>query len=287
VPETDSQGVNAAQEVYWNSAVGERWALHQETLDGMHARVGERLIARARPRAGERVLDIGCGAGDTCLALAPKVGAAGRIVGIDISRVLLERAAERVRKAGALQVELLPADAQTHRFPSASFDLLVSRFGVMFFADPVAAVGNLRAALRPGGRLHFAAWASADANPWFTLPRDAASSVLGEAPPTPPRAPGPTAFAETGYVLDILQAAGYRDRSADAEEVTLEFPGDLSALTRLATVVGPAARLLRTFEATADQAAEVSRRIDDALRGFAVDEGVRIPARINFFAAVA
>lgn len=283
--ETVSGGANAAQEIYWNSDVGETWARCQESLDHMHRGVSERVIAVASPASGERVLDLGCGAGATSLALAQGVGPNGSVLGIDISRALLDRAEKRREEAGLKQVEFLLADAQTHTFEPGAFDLLVSRFGAMFFADPVAGYRNLLSALRPGGRMVLATWAEAAGNPWFTLTADAAASVLGRPPPTEPRTPGPLAFAETDYVLDILRNAGFAGCAASTEDVHLFHPGGLAAVIDLATVVGPAARILRMFEGSPEDMAEIGRRIAQLFGKYAVDDGVGIPARINLFTA--
>ena len=283
--ETASGGANAAQESYWNSDVGQTWALFQESLDNMLRDVSERVLAVAGPANGECVLDLGCGAGATSLAFAPAVLPDGSILGVDISRALLDRAEKRRQEAGLKHVEFLLADAQTHAFEPGAFDLLVSRFGAMFFADPVAAYRNLLSALRPGGRMVLATWAEAAANPWFTLPAEAAASVLGRPPPAEPRAPGALAFAETDYVLDILRNAGFADCAASTEDVDLFHPGGLTAVVDLAIVVGPAARILRLFEGGPEDTAEIGRRIAEALGKYVVVDGIRIPARVNIFTA--
>ncbi len=283
--ETDASGPNAAQESYWTSSAGLKWVRYQDDLDRLHQSVNERLIAYASPVAGERVLDIGCGAGATSMALAAEVGPTGSVLGIDISHTLLDRAEERRKSAGLERVQYVLTDAQTHPFAPDGFDLLISRFGVMFFADPVAAFGNVLSALRPGGRAVFASWAEAASNPWFSLTRDVAAGVLGEPTPPMPRAPGPLAFAETGYVLDILAKAGFSDGSVRREEVGLFHPGGLEAVTHLATVVGPAARVVQEFDGGPQDIEEIARRIADAFRQYVVDGGIRIPATINIFTA--
>jgi SAM-dependent methyltransferase len=285
MPEIASGGANAAQETYWNSDVGTTWAQRQESLDQMHEGVTETLIGCAAPIDGEKVLDVGCGAGATSMAVAAAVGPTGSVLGIDISSPLLDRAEERRKQAGLEQVQYVLTDAQTHPFAEGEFDLVVSRLGVMFFSDPVAAFQNLLSALRPGGRMALAAWAEAAGNPWFTLPGRAAASVLGEPPPSEPRAAGPLAFAETDYVLGILRKAGFAECAARTEDVHLFNPGGLDAVTQLATVVGPAARILRLFEGGPEDAAEIGRRIAQSLGKYVVDDGIRIPARVNIFTA--
>ncbi len=278
-------GANAGQEAYWNSAVGERWALHQESLDYLHQAITERLVELAGPTAGEKVLDVGCGAGATSMAFAAAVGSTGSVLGIDISRTLLDCAEERRKEAGLERIQYVLTDAQTHPFAEGEFNLIGSRFGVMFFSDPVAAFRNLLSALRPGGRIVFASWAEAAANPWFTLTANAAASVLGRPPPAEPRAPGPMAFAETDYVLEMLDSAGFVDRAASTEDVGLFHPGGLAAIVDLATVVGPAARILQMFEGGPEDLAEIGRRIAQTFGEYVVEDGIRIPANVNFFAA--
>ncbi|HUE45376.1 MAG TPA: methyltransferase domain-containing protein, partial [Aestuariivirgaceae bacterium] len=206
--ESSVSGPNADQARYWGNAGGRAWVEFQATLDAALAPINALLLARAAPAAGERVLDVGCGAGVTALAIAEQVGAEGRIVAVDISPLMLARAVERTPPSLASRIDFIEADAQVHPFPSGHFTLLVSHFGTMFFADPVAAFGNLRRALKSGARLHLAAWGPLDGNPWFTIPRDAAVARLGAIPPVPPTAPGPLAFSDIGYVLDILRESG-------------------------------------------------------------------------------
>ena len=156
--------------------------------------LGDRALAAGKPRTGERVLDLGCGCGDTSLDLARIVTPAGTVVGIDVSAVMLARARERGGESG-FDIAFLESDAQTHAFAPGSFDLLYSRFGTMFFADPRAAFINLRAALANGGRLAVVCWRSRDVNPWMTIPVEAAARYLPRPDPPPPRVPGPFAFA--------------------------------------------------------------------------------------------
>ena len=144
---------NPEQATYWN-ARGEHWVAHQPAIDARLAPVGEALFARAAPCPGERALDVGCGTGTTTLELAARVGASGEVLGVDISAPMLAVARQRCAERGYQHVRLLHADAQSDRFEAAAYDLLLSRFGVMFFSDPVAAFTNLmqRApARRPAG----------------------------------------------------------------------------------------------------------------------------------------
>jgi ubiquinone/menaquinone biosynthesis C-methylase UbiE len=178
-----SHSPNDAQIEFWNGPGGSRWVKEQEELDRSLAPFAQALFARAALTSGERVVDVGCGCGVTSLAASALVGAAGSVLGVDVSAPMLARAKERADGLPNVSFEL--SDATTHGF-ARSFDAVVSRFGVMFFANPVAAFANLRSALRPGGRVVFIAWRSAPENPWVRIPGEAASAHV---PPLP--RPGP------------------------------------------------------------------------------------------------
>ena len=236
---------NAEQIAEWNGALGQRWADARREVDATVAAFGAVALQRARVDAGERVVDIGCGCGDTSIELAQRVGAAGRVLGIDVSRPMLEVARGRAAAAGLHQLSFSEADASSATLP-ADHDVLYSRFGVMFFADPSAAFAHLRGALRPGGRLVFVCWRAPRDNGWAMTPLVAARKALGITPPPADRlAPGPFAFADGERVRGILHAAGF----AGIELQQVDAPIALGATPREAAEsalrVGPTARLVR------------------------------------------
>jgi SAM-dependent methyltransferase len=233
---------NAGQAAYWNQQAGPTWAQLQEPLDRQLAPLGARAIAALRPRPGERILDVGCGAGAASLELARAVAPGGRVLGVDISRPLLEAA--RARAEGLAGVDFLEADAQAHPFEPASFDGAFSRFGVMFFADPPAAFGNIRRALKPGGRLAFVCWREPALNPVMTLAMTAARPYVEAPPPPQPGAPGPFAFADPDHVRTILSAAGFAGVELTPFEAKIGS-GDLEATLGLSLRVGPLGAILR------------------------------------------
>lgn len=282
-----ADGVNAGQIDYWNSEVGDKWVRHEAVLDQAFAIVVERLLDFVDPAPGARVLDIGCGGGATSLAFAERVGPSGRVLGVDVSAALLERAEARRRALGLDQLAFEQADAQTRDFSADGFDAAISRFGVMFFEDPVAAFANIARGLRPGGGIAFAAWAGIADNPWFRLSRDAATAVLGPPEPMPPRAPGPLAFAEVDYVTGMLRDAGLQQVEAIDVPLTLPFKGALDEVATFAVQFGPAARRLKALGAGEDVVAEISRRIAQAFLPFAGDDVVAVPAHFNFYFAKA
>jgi SAM-dependent methyltransferase len=162
------------------------------------------------PAASEKIVDIGCGCEDTTLDLSVRVGPTGRVVGVDISVPMLETARRRTPPKSPARPEFRRLDAQSGYLGRELFDAAFSRFGVMFFSDPVAAFENIRASLKPGGRLVFVCWRSLAANPWMNEPLEAARPYLPHAPETDQAAPGPFAFADAARVRSILEAAGYR-----------------------------------------------------------------------------
>jgi len=276
---------NAAQWEFWNSASGVQWVTNQSRFDAAMAPCLEQLMNEALPAGGERVLDIGCGTGATTLRAAQAVGAEGRVVGADISSVLLDNARLRARAEGVFNVDFLECDAQTHAFAHATYDLAISRFGMMFFADPEAAFANIRAALRPGGRVVFVAWATIDDNPWFALPRDVARRRLGTEPQDEPLRPGPFAFQDRDRVVAMMRQAGWQAIRAEAVPSVLTPPGTLAETAAFITRTGPAVRVIQHFDASRETALEIEADVHERLAAFETIAGVRVPALLNFFSA--
>lgn len=236
---------DAAQRAFWNSDAAMRWLKRQEETDATLAPVDAAAITRAAPQAGEHVLDIGCGCGASTIALAQRVGAEGRIVGVDISEPMLERA--RYRTAELPEVETLLADAAAHRFPAESFDLMFSRFGVMFFGDPAAAFAHLRGALKPNGRLVFACWRPFPENPWMMIPFNAATKHVPRPPRPGPEDPGPFSFADTERVTRILTQAGFSAPVFEKFDFVMDIAGGrgVDAAVESAAQIGAAAGALK------------------------------------------
>jgi SAM-dependent methyltransferase len=267
---TDAAG-NADQIAYWNEKAASTWTEFQTRIDSVFTPLTALALQAAAPAVGERVIDIGCGCGATVLELARLVGPEGHVLGVDVSEPMAARAMQRVAEAGLTQARIEVSDASIRDMTGTGADLLFSRFGVMFFADPVAAFANLRTAMRSDGRLLFACWRPLADNSWFHVPLDAARDLLPPQPPADPIAPGPFAFADADRVRAILTQAGWRDADAVRHDVPMHL-GPLTEAIPFATRVGALARLLAEAAPDVRQAAEAA--VAAALRARDTPEGV-------------
>jgi SAM-dependent methyltransferase len=240
----NSAGGNAEQIEFWNGDAGARWASRQQRMDALLAPITDAVVGAARCAGNERVLDVGCGCGDTSLRLA---GAGATVTGIDISQPMLARARQRARDEGR-DVNFMLADAATATLAN-DHTLVFSRFGVMFFADPTAAFSNLRHALAPGGRLCFVCWQPPQANPWIMTPMLAARPFLPPQPSQDPHAPGPFAFADPDYVGTILAGAGFVDVAITPFAAPVVLGRDVDAALEMVSDIGPLSRSLAGVDA--------------------------------------
>jgi ubiquinone/menaquinone biosynthesis C-methylase UbiE len=278
-PVVAEQG-NDAQIAYWNDRAAVTWTALQDRMDTMFAPLTARALSAAAPQPKERVIDVGCGCGATILELAGLVGPKGDVLGVDVSKPMTARARDRIAAARLGNAQVQVSDASTHAFEPASADLLFSRFGVMFFADPAAAFANLRRGIRPGGRLLFAAWRPFVDNSWFSVPHAAAAHLLPPQPPPDPHAPGPFAFADADRVHHILDTAGWTDITLTRQDMPMRLagPGRTTEAAEFATRIGALARALAdTSEEVKAQAAE---RVAEALRDYDGPEGIHLAGSV-------
>jgi SAM-dependent methyltransferase len=236
---------NAGQIAFWNGPGGRHWTERQVMQDALLAPVAERLMKAALVQAAERVIDIGCGCGATTLEISRTTGRSGRALGLDVSEPMIRRARERAAEEKS-SAEFLVADASLHDFSSERADLMTSRFGVMFFADPSLAFANMRKGLKPGGRLVFACWREARLNPWLTLALRAATVHAPRLPEVGPEDPGPLSFADAARVRRILSAAGFTDVALAPDDFELDLAVGLGLDNAVASAleIGPASRVL-------------------------------------------
>jgi SAM-dependent methyltransferase len=245
------------QKALWNGRSGQAWVEAQELIDQIFKRLEELLVEAVGNQSGSSVLDVGCGTGSTTFAAARLLGATGRCVGIDISEPMIAAAKARAEQEG-LRASFICADAQTHAFEPAGIDMIISRFGVMFFDDPVGAFANLRSAARREAELCVIAWRSAAENPFMTTAERAAAPILPSIPPRPVDGPGQFAFADQDRVHRILEEGGWAGIEIRPIDVACTLPE--RELVRYFTRFGPVGSALHE----ADEATRA--RIIDTVR---------------------
>jgi SAM-dependent methyltransferase len=226
------------QAEFWKGQVGDVWARIAPVLDPLLAHFGHAGMDALGLKAGDRVLDVGCGAGATSRELAQRVGPRGQVVGVDISRSLLEAA----RSHGS-SVRYVEADAATATFDTL-FDIVFSRFGVMFFEDPVAAFANIRRAA-PRGRLGFVCWRSLAENDAMRRPSEMVQHLLPPPAPSDPHAPGPFAFADSARIKRVLADSGWKAISVNAHDSQYALGATAAAAVEMVMTIGPLARTVR------------------------------------------
>ena len=266
---------NAEQIRYWNTLAGETWARHQDKMDRQLSSLGQRAMDALDIRAGDRVLDIGCGNGQTSLQLAERVGASGEVTGVDISQPMLAMARKRAAACGLGGLRFEEGDAQVHPFASAAYDRIFSRFGVMFFNDPQEALVNLRRALRPGGKIGFVCWRDVSLNLFMTLPMSAAAHLLPPAtPPGDPFAPGPFAFAQEARLRGLLTGAGFTDLDLTPHDEAIGG-NDIADTVTMALMIGPLGAALRENPHLKD---EVKLAVEAVVTPYLTERGVLMPS---------
>jgi ubiquinone/menaquinone biosynthesis C-methylase UbiE len=268
--------LNADQIEFWNGPAGHRWAAYQERMDATMVGITDAAIPFARARRGERVLDIGCGAGSTTFLLAMAVAPDGSAAGIDISQPMLNVARARAQAQNA-DIAFVEADASVYDFQPV-FDLVFSRFGVMFFAEPVTAFANIRKALVKDGRLAFVCWRTPKENVWASVPMMAAKDLLPPLEPVDPYAPGPFAFAEKDRLAGILRDAGFRDISIEPHDSVMNIGATLEDASAMMLDIGPLARAARELDE--GLRAKIREAVATALTSYKTSTGVTPPAAV-------
>jgi len=268
----------AYQMAYLYGPGGQRWSDRQAAQDVLLGPVSDVLIKRSGAKSGDRILDVGCGCGNLSIALAGQVAPTGTVLGIDISAPMLTRARELAPPG--LPVQFVLADATVHAFEPGSFDLLVSRFGVMFFADPAESFANLRRALKPAGRVVFACWREPRDTQWMMAPLQGVYRHVPTLPPQAPADPGPFAFASESRVTRILTEAGFKDIALEPCALSLDIATGkgLEAAVQSALEIGPASRALEGHPPDVREAARQSVR--EILAPYQRGETVALPGAI-------
>lgn len=263
--------VNTEQSDAWNGREGQFWAEQQERFDRTIQPYHVELMEAAAVAPGERVIDIGCGNGLTTRDAARAASPDGSALGLDLSAPMLARARALAERDGVTNVEFTQGDAQVAPLPPAAFDLVLSRFGVMFFSDPVAAFTNISGAVRPGGRLTNLVWGPGPRNQWILTIRGALAQGR-DLPMPPPDAPGPFSLADPERFTGILTAAGFTDVEHTACEKPFHLGKDAYDAYNFAINLPPVIALLADLDEGSRKAAlEDLHRVIDS---HAAPEGV-------------
>jgi len=263
---------NAEAIEYWNDDAGPRWARHAPAIDAQLAPFIDPLIERSAMAEGQRVLDVGCGAGALTRVLSGKVGATGSVVGVDISETLLDVA--RARCVGEA-IEFRCADAQVEAFENGEFDRIFSRFGVMFFQDSVAAFRNLRRALGPQGSLAIVCWASREDNPWMGIPGSVLARHVEIPEPPDPDAPGPFRFRDPAFLRELCGQAGFAEVTIDPlrGSAPLGGRGSFDQALDFMMEIGPAAQ---AKNASDEVRQSIRTDLGETLRPYATEQGIEL-----------
>jgi SAM-dependent methyltransferase len=262
--------VNVDQAADWDGAEGDQWLAQEERYDAFFGRQSRRLLDAAHIRADDRVLDIGCGCGQSTRGAARRA-VSGTVLGVDLSARMLDRARTRSRAAGLTNVQFEQGDAQVFPFEPWSRDLAISQFGAMFFADPVAAFRNIGRAMRPGGRVAILAWQQPGKNEWLSALRDALA-VGRTLPPPPVGIPGPFGLADPDAVRGLLIGAGFVDICFDAVNEPVYLGPDAGAALGFACALPVTQRLLAGLS-SADHARALDR-LRATLASHATGDGI-------------
>ena len=269
----------------WN-ALAHPWIDHEEPIEKAHSPVRDGLLDRAALKAGERVLDLGCGSGALSLDAADQVGPDGSVIAFDIAEAFVARVSERARDLS--RVEPFQGDAQHYDFSGANCNAVVSLFGTMFFGEPKSAFANIGKALLAGGRMAFVTWAGPQHNPWFSVPGRALAEALPEMPKPDPSAPGPMAFANIEMVTSLLSETGFDEVSAEEVDTHLTPIGAAADITAMMLAIGPFRGAISKFgHPDAENAIleSIAASMIDGYGAFTAEDGIKVPARVIYYTA--
>ena len=267
---------NSEMQKYWNEEGGNKWVENIDAVESVLVPMSDMLLEQVAAKSGDLVLDVGCGGGITSIKLAEQTGETGKVLGVDVSEPIITIARKRGVDISNLEYQL--GDAATVNLGEAKFDLITSRFGIMFFDDPISAFSNLHRALKTSGRLVFLCWRTIEENPWLGEPAAAAFEILpppADADPPDPTAPGPFSLGDPGRLKSILESAGFNNIILQSVDISMPM-GDIDDAVSFLMKLGPAADAVK--EATDEDKAAVAVAIRKVMEKYDTANGVCAPS---------
>ena len=276
--------VNIEQFEYWNDKSGPKWVKLDDSMNERFSTLTDELFRRANINENDNVLDIGCGGGETSFRASQLVGSSGHVLGADISNTLLHLARSKYSKIDNLEFNL--CDAQSHKFQSNSFDRIISRFGVMFFDDPVAAFKNMRLSLKPDGSLNFVCWTEMMQNEFIIDGAEIITKHTHVNLPPVTREPGPFALSEKSYVEEILAASGFKNIRIDTVHTTISTKDSLQQAANILMNIGPRAKMLSGTEVSDETMLLIKNEIEELCKSRQIGNEITHKACLNYVSAV-
>ena len=275
--------INDEQYEYWNKGIGQKWVKEDNSLNERFAILTKEFFSRANINKNEKVLDIGCGGGITSFEASKLVGKDGYVLGADISEILLDLAKKNYSNIENLEFKY--CDVQNYKFKKNIFSKVISRFGVMFFENPIVAFKNIYNSIQDGGSLHFVCWTNVLENEFFTAAANIIIKHLNKEFPQVPRAPGPFAFSEKKYVKQILNASGFKNIKVDKIYTSISTYDDSKKDGELLFNIGLAGRLLAEENLSEEELSKIKNKIIEMAQKRQIDGKINYKACLNFVSA--
>ena len=281
----NNYGENQEQGVHWNSSMGRAWVNNDRKMNAQLQIITNDLYKEIKIQKGSNVLDIGCGSGALLPFLSEKVGNSGLVHGVDISNPLLELA--KKYHYAKENITFLNADAQSYNFKSLNYDNVVSRFGVMFFADPMAAFKNIRSSMKNNGKLNFVCWSKLEDNDFFVMPLKIVLRYLNKPLPTPSKSPGPLSFSDPDHTEHILKSSGFKSVAIKTVKTKMINYDTIENQIQLFNKIGLAARIKK--EASFDNliSAKIDNELISELKRKTTSNGTTLKAVVHYVSAKA
>jgi len=269
---------NSDMSEFWNGRGGHKWVHNQNRIDKSLAKFGRKAMSAAPIAMNNSVLDIGCGCGDTSFEIASRVGSLGHVQGIDISKTVLDYAQQKKHSNAHKNIKFECADVQTHDFKPNEFQVAFSRFGVMFFDDPVKAFSNIRKAITPDGMLAFICWQPVNVNQWVNLPLEVVSNYVALPPAQDSNDPGAFSLGDRKRVIYVLDSAGYSKTSIQQLHTSLNVGANLEEAVTFLTQIGPSSSIVESTDIGDDTRSRIKEDLRDALVPYITEQGVELGA---------